>query len=389
MLQYPEGAKMDFEFTEEQKMFQTMVQDFCAKEIEPYAAEWDETEKFPHEVIKKMADAGLYSVQFPKEYGGSGDEVTFVIANEEISRASAGLGVIYLAGLGLAMYPIIMHGNERQKSHYIPRVINGAIVAFALTEAMAGSDVAALETKYAREGDYYVLNGNKIFITNGAEADFVTTFATKDKSLGYRGISAFVVDKGTNGFSLGKIEKKMGIHPASAAELIFDNCKIPMANMLGEEGRGFRIALEAIDASRVSIAAQALGIAQAAYNAAVSYAKERKQFDTELARLQAIQWMIADMATDIDAARLLTYRAAWLTQKEGHAPLKEAAMAKLFASEAAHRVCHKALQIFGGYGYTKDFAVERYYRDQRITELYEGTSEMQRWTIARQVLGIK
>jgi len=380
---------MDFAFTEEQKMFQTMVRDFCAKEIEPQAAEWDETEKFPHEVIRKMADAGLYSVQFPKEYGGSGDEVTFTIANEEISRASAGLGVIYLAGLGLSMYPIIMHGNEQQKSHYITRVINGAIVAFALTEAMAGSDVAALETKYAREGDYYVLNGNKIFITNGAEADFVTTFATKDKSLGYRGISAFVVDKGTNGFSVGKIERKMGLHPASAAELIFDNCKIPMANMLGEEGRGFRTALEAIDASRVSIAAQALGIAQAAYNAAVVYAKERKQFDTELARLQAIQWMIADMATDIDAARLLTYRAAWLTQKEEHAPLKEAAMAKLFASEAAHRVCHKALQIFGGYGYTKDFAVERYYRDQRITELYEGTSEMQRWTIARQVLGTK
>ncbi len=380
---------MDFEFTEEQKMFQTMVRDFCAKEIEPHAAEWDETEKFPHDVVKKMAAAELYGVQFPKEYGGGGDEVTFTIANEEISRASAGLGVIYLAGLGLAMYPIIMYGSEQQKSHYIGRAINGAIVAFALTEAMAGSDVAALQTKYAREGDYYVLNGNKIFITNGAEADFVTTFATKDKSMGYRGLSAFVVDKGTEGFSVGKIERKMGLHPASAAELVFDNCKIPMANMLGEEGRGFRIAMEAIDASRVSIAAQALGIAQAAYNAAVAYAKERKQFDTELSRLQAIQWMIADMATDIDAARLLTYRAAWLTQKEEHAPLKEAAMAKLFASEAAHRVCHKALQIFGGYGYTKDFAVERYYRDQRITELYEGTSEMQRWTIARQVLGTK
>jgi butyryl-CoA dehydrogenase len=380
---------MDFEFTEEQKMFQTMVRDFCAKEIEPYAAEWDATEKFPHEVIKKMADAGLYSIHFPEEYGGSGDEITFAIANEEISRASAGLGVVYLAGLGLAVYPIVMHGSEQQKSHYISRVIKGAIVAFALTEAMAGSDVAALETRYARDGDYYVLNGTKIFITNGVEADFVTTFATKDKSLGYRGISAFVVDKGTDGFSIGKKERKMGIHPASAAELIFDNCRISMANMLGAEGRGFRIALEAIDASRVSIAAQALGIAQAAYNAAVAYVKERKQFDTELARLQAIQWMIADMATDIDAARLLTYRAAWLTQTEGHAPLKEAAMAKLFASEAAHRVCHKAVQIFGGYGYTKDFAVERYYRDQRITEIYEGTSEMQRWTIARQVLGIK
>ena len=380
---------MDFEFTEEQKMFQTMVRDFCAKEIEPHAAEWDDTEQFPHEVIKKMAAAGLYGVHFPKEYGGGGDEMTFTIANEEISRASAGLGVIYLAGLGLSMYPIILYGSEQQKNHYITRAMNGEIVAFALTEAMAGSDVAALETKYAREGDHYVLNGNKIFITNGAEADFVTTFATKDKSIGYRGISSFVVDKGTKGFSVGKIERKMGLHPASAAELVFDNCKIPVANMLGEEGKGFRIALEAIDASRVSIAAQALGIAQAAHNAAVAYTKERRQFDTELSRLQAIQWMIADMATDIDAARLLTYRAAWLTQKEEHAPLKEAAMAKLFASEAAHRVCHKALQIFGGYGYTKDFAVERYYRDQRITELYEGTSEMQRWTIARQVLGTK
>ena len=380
---------MDFEFTEEQKMFQTMVRDFCAKEIEPHAAEWDETEKFPHELVAKMADAGLYGVHFPEEYGGSGDEVTFAIATEEISRASAGIGVMYLVSLGLGMYPIVMHGGEQQKNRYIPRVINGAVVAFGLTEAMAGSDVAALETKYAREGDYYVLNGNKIFISNGAEADFVTTFATKDKSMGYRGISAFVVDKGTRGFSVGKIERKMGLHPASVAELIFDDCRIPVANILGEEGRGFRIALEAIDASRVSIAAQALGIAQAAYDAAVDYAKERKQFDTELARIQAIQWMISDMATDIDAARLLIHRAAWLTQKEGHAPLKEAAMAKLFASEAAHRVCHKALQIFGGYGYTKDFAVERYYRDQRITEIYEGTSEMQRWTIARQVLGMK
>lgn len=380
---------MDFEFTEEQKMFQTMVREFCAREVEPHAAKWDETEEFPYGVIKKMADAGLYSIQFPKEYGGVGDEVTFAIANEEISRASAGLGVIYLAGVGLAMYPIVMHGNEQQKGDYIRRVTKGAIVAFALTEAMAGSDVAALETRYTREGDYYVLDGTKIFITNGAEADFVTTFATKDKSLGYRGISAFIVEKGTAGFSVGKKERKLGLHPASAAELIFSNCKIPVTNRIGEEGKGFRVALEAIDASRVSIAAQAVGIAQAAYDAAVTYAKERKQFGTELARFQAIQWMIADMATDIDAARLLTYRAAWLTHQQGRAPLKEAAMAKLFASEAAHRVCHKALQIFGGYGYTKDFAVERYYRDQRITEIYEGTSEMQRWTIARQILGVK
>ena len=380
---------MNFELTEEQKIFQSMVCDFCTKEIKPYAAEWDEMADFPHETVKKMADVGLYSVGFPEEYGGNGDEITFAIACEEISRASAGLGASYLVSLGLGMYPIVMHGNEQQKTHYIPRVIKGATVAFSLTEAMAGSDVAALETKYIQEGDHYVLNGNKLFITNGAEADFVTTFATSDKSLGYRGISAFVVDKDISGFSVGKIEKTMGLHPASATELIFDNCKIPLANMVGEEGKGFRIALEAIDASRVSIAAQAVGIAQAAFDAAVAYAKERKQFGMELAQMQAIQWMIADMTLDIDAARLLTYRAAWLTQQKGHAPIKESAMAKLFATEASHRVCHKAVQIFGGYGYTKDFVVERYYRDQRITELYEGTSEMQRLAIARQVLGAK
>ena len=380
---------MDFELTEEQKMFQAMVRDFCVNEIEPYAAEWDETEEFPYETVKKMADAGLYSVHFPEEYGGSGDEVTFTIAVEEISRASAGLGNSYHVSLGLSMYPITMHGDKEQKGEYIPRVIGGATAAFGLTEAMAGSDVAAMETKYTREGDYYILNGSKIFISNGAEAEFATTFATKDKSLGYKGISAFVVDKGTPGFSVGKIEKKMGLRPDSVSELIFDNCRIPLSNMVGEEGRGFRIALEGIDASRISIAALSVGIAQAAYDAAVAYAKERKQFGAEIAHLQAIQWMIADMATELDAARMLTYRAAWLTEKEGHAPLKESAMAKLFAAEASHRICHKAVQIFGGYGYTKDFAVERFYRDQRITEIYEGTSEMQRWTIARQVLGVK
>jgi len=381
---------MDFELAEEQKMFQTMVRDFCVKEVEPYAAEWDESGEFPYEVVKKMVDAGLFGVHFEEKYGGSGDELAFIIAVEEVARASAGLSVAYLATLGLAMYPIIMNSNEQQKEHYIPRVINdGAIVAFGLTEAMAGSDVAALETKYAQEGDHYILNGTKIFISNGAEAEFVTTFATKDKSLGYRGISAFVVDRGTPGFSVGKIEKKMGLHPASATELVFDNCRIPEANLIGEEGRGFRVAMEAIDASRVSIAAQALGIAQAAFDAAVAYCNERKQFGTELSKMQAIQWMIADMATDIETSRLLTYKAAWMTDIQGRAPLKESAMAKVFASEAAHRVCHKAVQIFGGYGYTRDFAVERYYRDQRITELYEGTSEMQRWTIARQVLGVK
>ncbi len=381
---------MDFELTEEQKMLQTMVHDFCTKEIEPYAAEWDETEKFPYETIKKMAEAGMFAAGLPISVGGDGDPMSNTIVAEEICYRSSGLGVIYICSTGLATYPITLHGNEEQKQKYLTHTVkNGAISAFGLTEPMAGSDVAALETRYTREGDYYILNGSKLFITNGAEADFITTFATKDKSLGYRGISAFVVDKGAPGFSVGKIEKKMGMHPSSTTELIYDNCKIPAENLLGEEGRGFRVALEAIDESRIAIAAQALGIARAAFDAAVDYAKERKQYGTELAHLQAIQWMIADMATDIETSRLLVYYAAWLTKKAGKAPLKESAMAKLFVAEAAHRVCHKAVQIFGGYGYTKDFAVERYYRDQRLTEIYEGTSEMQRMTIARQVTSMK
>lgn len=381
---------MDFELNEEQKMFQAMVRDFVDNEIVPHAAEWDETHEYPYDVIKKMAELGLCGLRLPEEYGGSGDDITFTIANEEIARGSAGLSSAFITTVSLAMTPIVMYGTEDQKSKYIPRVANeGATVSFALTESMAGSDVSALDTRYARDGDYFILNGTKTFITSGAEADFLVTFATRDKSLGYKGISAFIVDRGTPGFSIGKIEKKMGLHPASAAEIIFDNCKVPAANLLGEEGKGFKMALQAIDSCRVCIAAQAVGIAQAAYDAAVAYAKERKQFGVEIARHQGIQFMIADMAVDLDAARLLTYRAAWLQQSTGSISLKEPSMAKLFASEAAHRICHKAVQIHGGYGYTKEFLVERLYRDQRITEIYEGTSEMQRWTIARQITGLK
>ncbi len=381
---------MDFELNEEQKMFQAMVRDFVDNEIVPHAAEWDETHEYPYDVIKKMAELGLCGLRLPEEYGGSGDDITFTIANEEIARGSAGLSSAFITTVSLAMTPIVMHGNEDQKSKYIPRVANeGATVSFALTESMAGSDVSALDTRYVREGDYFILNGTKTFITSGAEADFLVTFATRDKSLGYKGISAFIVDRGTPGFSIGKIEKKMGLHPASAAEIIFDNCKVPAANLIGEEGKGFKMALQAIDSCRVCIAAQAVGIAQAAYDAAIAYAKERKQFGVEIARHQGIQFMIADMAVDLDAARLLTYRAAWLQQSTGSISLKEPSMAKLFASEAAHRICHKAVQIHGGYGYTKEFLVERLYRDQRITEIYEGTSEMQRWTIARQITGLK
>ena len=381
---------MDFELNEEQKMFRSMLRDFVDNEVAPYAAEWDENEVFPAETIKKMAELGICGLHLPEEYGGSGDDVTFVLACEELARGSGGLSSIFITTVSLAIAPIVMFGNPEQKAKYVPRVANeGATVAFALTEAMAGSDVANMDMKYTKEGDYYILNGTKIFITNGAEADFLVTFATSDKSLGYKGISAFIVDKDTPGFSVGKLEKKMGLHPASAAELVFDNCKVPAANLLGEEGKGFKVALRAIDACRVSIAAQSVGLAQAAYDAAVAYAKERKQFGTEIARLQGIQFMIADMAVDLDAARLLTYRASWQQQKTGEVSAKEPAMAKLFASEAAHRIAHKAVQIHGGYGYTKEFAVERIYRDQRIMELFEGTSEMQRWTIARQITGLK
>ena len=367
-----------------------MLRDFVDNEVAPYAAEWDENEVFPADTIKKMAKLGLCGLHLPEEYGGSGDDMTFVLACEELARGSGGLSSIFITTVSLAIAPIVMFGNPEQKAKYIPRVANeGATVAFALTEAMAGSDVANMDMKYTKDGDCYILNGTKIFITNGAEADFLITFATSDKSLGYKGITAFIIDKDTPGFSVGKLEKKMGLHPASAAELVFDNCKVPAANLLGEEGKGFKLALRAIDACRVSVAAQSVGLAQAAYDAAVAYAKERKQFGTEIARFQGIQFMIADMAVDLDAARLLTYRASWQQQMTGEVSAKEPAMAKLFASEAAHRICHKAIQIHGGYGYTKEFAVERIYRDQRIMELFEGTSEMQRWTIARQITGLK
>ena len=380
---------MDFEFTEEQKMFQAMVRDFVDQEIAPMAARWEEEERFPYDVWREMAALGICGVALPKEYGGNGGGKTlFCIATEEIARGSAGLAVAYLVGCGVAMENIVRYGTEEQKSTYVPRCCSGEIAYFALTEAVGGSDVALMQTRYTKEGDYYLLNGTKLFITNGEESSFGVVYATRNTSLGYRGISCFIVEKSSPCFSVGKKEKKTGQHCSSTTELIFDNCRIPVTNRVGEERKGFRMALEAIDASRISIGAQALGIAEAAYDAAVAYAKERKAFGKSLSQMQAIQWMISDMATDIDASRLLIYKAAWL-QEQGKPFIKEAAMAKLFATEASSRVCHKAVQIFGGYGYSRDFAVERYARDQRVTEIYEGTSEMQRWAIARHTLGTK
>ncbi len=378
---------MSFPLTEEQKMLRTMVRDFATKELEPIAAQIDDECRFPAESIKKAAEIGLTGTGFPEEYGGSGGgAIEQAIIFEEIARVCASTSVILIVTNELASYPIYTFGNEGQRIKYLMPLLKGEkLGAFGLTEASAGSDVAALETTATRQNGGYTLNGNKLFITNGAEADIIVVFATVDKSLGYRGITSFIVEKGTHGFSVGKLEHKLGIRASSTAELIFENCFVPEANRLGDEGKGFRIALDAIDASRIGIAAQAVGIAQGAFDKALTYAKERQQFGQPIADFQAIQWMLADMATQTDAARLLTHRAAYLKDK-GLPFIKEASMAKVFAAETAMFVTTKAIQIYGGYGYTKDYPLERYFRDAKITEIYEGTSEMQRMTIARQLI---
>jgi alkylation response protein AidB-like acyl-CoA dehydrogenase len=378
---------MDFQLTEEQKMFQTMVRDFATNEVKPMAAKIDEEGKCPLQLIKKAGELGLFGVTISEEYGGcGGDYVCMALAAEELCRASASIGTVFLASLSLACYPIYKFGSEEQKKKYVIPLAKGEKLAcFALTESGAGSDAGALETSATLQGDKYVINGTKIFITNGAEAETAVAFATIDKSMGHRGITAFIVEKGTPGFSVGKEENKLGIRGSSTTELVFDNCQIPSANLLGEQGRGLRIALEAIDSSRVTVAAQAVGIAQAALDDSLNYAKDRRQFKEPLSSFQAIQWMLADMATHIDAARLLTYRAAWL--KDHNVPfMKEAAMAKVYAAETSRLVTNNAIQIHGGYGYCRDYPVERYLRDAKITEIYEGTSEMQRMTIARALL---
>jgi len=378
---------MDFSFTEEQKMLRAMARDFATKELEPIAAEIDEEARFPTESIEKMAELGLMGIPFPEEYGGSGGgPIEFEIAGEEISRVCAAIGTIYFVTAGLAGQPLYRFGNEEQRQRFVVPVAKGEkLSCFALTEAGAGSDVAALETSATLRDGGYVLNGTKLFISNGSEAEIIVAFATLDKSLRHKGITGFIVERGTPGFSVGKLEHKLGIRATSTAELIFQDCFVPEANRLGEEGEGFKIALESIDLSRISIAAQAVGIAQGAFDKCLDYAKERQQFGQPIINFQAIQWMLADMATQIDAARLLTYRAAYLESK-GLPFVKEACMAKVFASDMAMFVTNKAIQIYGGYGYIKDYPLERYFRDAKITGIYEGTDEMQRVTIARYLM---
>jgi len=378
---------MEFALSPKHEMLRNMYREFAEKEIEPIAAEIDETCEFPFENVKKMGKLGMLGIPFPKKYGGAGgDNLSYIIAVEEISRACATHGVILSAHTSLGCNPIYQFGTEEQKQKYLVPLAKGEkLGAFGLTEPNAGSDASAQQTTAVLDGNEYVLNGTKIFITNGGIADTYIIFAMTDPSQGLKGISAFIVEKDTPGFTFGKKEHKLGISGSSTTELIFQDCRIPKENLLGKEGAGFKIAMQTLDGGRIGIGAQALGIAQAALDEAVRYAKERQQFGKPLGKFQAIQWMIADMAVRIDAARLLVYRAAWL--KDNNKPYgKEASMAKLYASETASFCANKAIQVHGGYGYMKEYKVERLIRDAKITEIYEGTSEVQRMVISGAVL---
>ena len=378
---------MDFELTDEQELIREAVREFADAEVAPIAAELDRDHRFPHELLPKMADLSLMGMPFPEKFGGAGaDEVSYVIAVEEVSRACASTGCILSAHTSLATWPVYKFGTDAQKDKYLHDMASGRrLGAFALTEPAAGTDAGAGTCTALLKGDEYVLNGSKIFITNAPFAEIYIVFAKTDPAQGTRGMSAFIVEKDTPGFSVGEAEHKLGIRASSTPPLYFSNCRIPKDALLGGEGNGFKIAMQTLDGGRIGIAGQALGIAQAALDASVAYAKERIQFGKPIASLEAIQWMIADMATEVDASRLLVYRAASFVDS-GRPYGTEGAMAKLFASETASRVAGKAIQIHGGYGYTESYPVERHYRDAKITELYEGTSEVQRMVISRSAL---
>jgi butyryl-CoA dehydrogenase len=378
---------MDFELTDEQELIREAVREFAEAEVAPIAGELDRDHRFPHELLPKMAELSLMGMPFPEKVGGAGaDELSYIIAIEEVSRACASTGCILSAHTSLATWPIYKFGTPAQHEQYLHDMASGRrLGAFALTEPAAGTDAGAGTCTAILSGDEYVLNGSKIFITNAPFAETYIVFAKTDPAQGTRGMSAFIVEKDTPGFSVGEAEHKLGIRGSSTPPLYFNDCHIPRDNLLGQEGTGFKIAMQTLDGGRIGIAAQALGIAQAALDAAVAYAKERVQFGKPIATLQAIQWMIADMATEIDAARLLVYRAAWCMDNDRPYGT-EGAMAKLFASETATRVSGKAIQIHGGYGYTESYPVERNYRDAKITEIYEGTSEVQRMVVARAAL---
>lgn len=374
---------MNFALTREQEFVRQMVREFAETEVKPIAAEIDETERFPMENVEKMAKLGMMGIPIPKEYGGAGGDVlSYIIAVEELSKVCGTTGVIVSAHTSLCASLIYEHGTEEQKQKYLVPLAKGEkIGAFGLTEPNAGTDAAGQQSIAIDMGDHYLLNGSKIFITNGGVADVAVVFAMTDRSKGTRGITAFILEKGMPGFSVGKVEDKMGIRASSTTELIFEDVKVPKENMIGKEGRGFGIAMKTLDGGRIGIASQALGIAEGALEEAITYMKERKQFGRELYKFQGLSWMMADMKVAIESARLLVYQAAW--KKQNKLPYsEEAAMAKLHAANVAMDVTTKVVQLFGGYGYTKDYPVERMMRDAKITEIYEGTSQVQQMVIS-------
>jgi butyryl-CoA dehydrogenase len=378
---------MRFELTEDQAMMQKMVREFAEKQIAPGAAERDENEKPDRALLDAIGELGLNGICFPEKYGGAdGDYLGYILAAEEICKADAGIGVSYMATVSLCSWPIFAYGTEEQKQKYlVPMVAGKKVGAFALTEPNAGTDAASQQTVAVDQGDHYLLNGSKIFITNGGEAEINVVFAMTDKTKGVKGISAFILEKGMPGFTFGKKEHKMGIRSSQTQELIFQDVKVPKENLLGKEGDGFKIAMTTLDGGRIGIATQGLGIAQAALDHAVKYSKERVQFGKPIAVNQAIAFMLADMAVKVDCARLMTYRAAY-NKQAGLPYSKEAAMAKLYASDIAMEVATDAVQVFGGYGYSREYPVERLMRDAKIAQIYEGTNQVQRMVISGAIL---
>jgi len=379
---------MDFDLPDDLRLLQDTAREFADAELAPHAAELDRKEEFPSRHWPKLSALGFLGMLIPERYGGAGlGHLAMTVALEELNRACASTGVTVSVHNSLVGGPLVRYGSDPQKEKYLPRLAAGEVIgAYALSEPTCGSDAAALRTTAVRSGDHYLLNGRKAWITSGAAAGLIIVFATVDPARGAKGITAFLVEPGSGGFSVGKKEKKMGIRGSQTVELILEDVRVPAENRLGGEGEGFRIALETLDGGRIGIAAQAVGIARASLEASLKYSSERKQFGRPIAEFQAIQWKIADMAMEIDAARLLTYRAAWL-REQGRPHTAEAAMAKLFASEAANRAATQAVQVHGGAGYCAEFPVERYFRDAKITEIYEGTSEIQRVVISRSRTG--
>jgi butyryl-CoA dehydrogenase len=378
---------MDYLLTDEQKMVQELARKITEEKIRPVAAKYDVTEDYPWDEMKVIAESDLFGLFIPAEYDGMGISVlNLCIATEEFSRACGGIAVCYAAS-ALGTFPIVLFGNEEQKKKYLPELAKGRkLAAFAITEPEAGSDASAIKTTAKKAGNHYILNGLKHFITNGGDADIYVVIAMTDKNKGARGASAFIVEKGTPGFTFGKKEEKLGIRASSTRELVFTDCKVPAENLLSKEGMGFIVTMKTFDMSRPGVAAQAVGIAQGALDLAVKYAKERHQFGKSISSFQGIQWMLADMATQVEAARALVYAVARMVDAGKTSVAKVSAMAKLYASDVAMKVTTDALQIFGGYGYMRDYPIEKFMRDAKITQIYEGTNQIQRNIIALQLI---